>query len=145
MHRMWTGRAVAGLAAGLVAGSVGATSAVAQYPGETVVYETVAPGTRTVTLGEAYRVKARPNKTVIRRRPAAYVTTTPPVVRETRYIQPAPVVERQVVQPAPVLESRYVQPPPVLERRWVQPPPVVETRMYQPEPISQTRYLVPNY
>ena len=143
MQRFKMGWSVVGFAAALVAGPLGSAESRAQAPGETVVYETVAPGTRTVTLGDSYIVKNKPFKTVIRRRPTAYVSTTPPVVRETRYIQPAPIVERQVVQPAPVLESRYVQPAPVLEQRWVQPPPVVENRVYQPEPIRQTRYLAP--
>ena len=120
-----------------------AGEAQAQYPGESVVYETVAPATSTITYGNTYKVKNKLFKTVIKRRPTAFVTNTPPVVRETRYVQPAPIVERQYVQPAPILESRYVQPAPVLERRWVQPAPVVETRSYLPEPVIQTRYLVP--
>ncbi|WP_435016159.1 hypothetical protein TA3x_003721 [Tundrisphaera sp. TA3] len=142
MQRTWMGWSLLGamtVAAWSAAGGVSH----AQYPGETVVYETVAPGTRTVTLGESYLVKEKPRKTVIKRRPTAVVTRTPPVVRETRFVQPAPVVERRVVQPAPILESRYVQPAPVLERRWVQPAPVVETRTYMPEPVYQTRYLTP--
>ena len=142
MQRTWMGWSVLGTLA-LAAGIGGASEARAQYPGETVVYETVAPARRSVTLADSYVVRNKPNKTVIRRRPTAYVTTTPPVVRETRYVQPAPVVERQVYQPAPVLESRYVQPAPVLERRWVQPAPVVQMRTYQPEPVIQTRYLTP--
>jgi hypothetical protein len=95
----------------------------AQYPGESVVYETVAPGTRTVTYGERYVVKRKPFKTVIRERPVRYVTTTPPVVRETR-----------VIQPAPVVETRWVQPSPVIQRRWIQSEPVIQTRYLSPYP-----------
>lgn len=121
----------------------GASEARAQLPGETVVYETVAPATRTVTYGEAYRIRTKPRKTVIKQRPVAIVSATPPVVRETRYIQPAPIVERQVIQPAPIVESRWIQPAPVLERRVIQPAPVVQTQVIRAEPVYQTRYLVP--
>ncbi len=106
----------------------------AQMPGGSVVYETVSPGTRTVTYGENYIVKRKPFKTVIRERPVRYMTTTPPVVRETRYYQPAPVIQQQVVQPAPVVETRLVQPPPMIQRRVVQPDPVIQTRYLAPYP-----------
>jgi len=142
MQRMWMKWGALGAMA-VATWQVGAGEARAQLPGETVVYQTVAPATRTVTYGEAYRVRSRPRKTVIKERPVAYVTTTPPVVRETRFVQPAPIVERQVVQPAPIVESHWVQPAPVLERRVIQPAPVVQTRVLQPEPVYQTRYLVP--
>ena len=125
-----------GLAAGAAIASLGlgfgAGEARAQLPGETVVYETVAPASSTVTYGEQMRVRYRRHKTVIRERPVAVVTRTPAVVRETRYVQPAPVVESRYVQPAPIIESRYVQPAPVLERRLVQPAPVVQSRYYSP-------------
>ena len=121
----------------------GQSETLAQYPaaGEVVTYETVAPGQRTVTYGERVKVRYRPNKTVIRERPTRYVTTTPPVVRETRTIRPAPIAEQVVVQPQPVVEQRWVQPAPVLESRVVQPAPVVQTRLIPQEPVVQTRYL----
>ncbi len=125
----------------LIATGGGAGEARAQYPGTGVVYETVAPAQNTVTYGEQTRVRYKRNKTVIRERPVAYVTRTPAVVRETRYVQQAPVVESRLVQPAPVLESRYVQPAPVLESRYVQPAPVVERVFVQPDPVVQTRYI----
>ncbi len=111
MNRMLLGMGVLALSA-LGAPGLGVSEAVAQVPGESVVYETVAPGTRTVNYGE--RVKVRRGlfgKTVIKERPVRYVTTTPPVVRETRVIRPAPIIEQQVVQPAPVIESRGGQAP----------------------------------
>ena len=110
----------------------------AQVPGGTAVYETVSPGYNTVTYGERVRVRRGPFKTVIKERPVAYVTRTPPVVRETRYVQPAPVVENVVVQPAPIYESVYVQPAPVLERRLIQPAPVIQSRVIQSDPVVQT-------
>ena len=93
--------------------------AVAQYPVGGVVYETVAPASNTVTYGEQTRVRYKRNKTVIRERPVAYVTRTPAIVRETRYVQPAPVVESRIVQPAPVVESYLVQPEPVVQTRYI--------------------------
>jgi hypothetical protein len=120
-----------------------AGQAEAQIPGGTVVYETVSPGYNTVTYGERVSVRRGPFRTVIKERPVAYVTRRPPVVRETRLIQAAPVVENVVVQPAPVYESVYVQPAPILERRLVQPAPVIQTRVIQRDPVVQTRYLVP--
>ena len=122
---------------------LGAVEARAQVPGQSIIYETVSPGTRTVTYGENYVVRRKPFKTVIRERPVRYVTTTPPVVRETRVIRPAPVIEQQVFQPAPVLESRFVQPAPVVETRLVQPAPVVQRRVIQADPVIRTRYLAP--
>ncbi len=127
MKRAWLGLGLVGLAT-VAAFGIGANEARAQAPGESVVYETVAPGYDTVTYGERYKVRYRPRRTVIKERPYAYVTRTPAVVRETRYIQPAPVVESYVVQPPPVVESRVVQPPPIVERRVIQPAPTVETR-----------------
>ena len=115
----------------------------AQVPGESMVYETVSPGYNTVTYGERVKVRRGPFKTVIKERPVAYVTRTPPVVRETRLVQPAPVVENVVVQPPPVVESVFVQPAPILERRLVQPAPVIQSRVIQRDPVVQTRYLVP--
>ena len=120
-----------------------AGQAEAQVPGGTVVYETVSPGFNTVTYGERVQVRRGLFKTVIKERPVAYVTRTPPVVRETRFVQAAPVVQNVVVEPAPVLESVYVQPAPILERRFVQPAPVIQTRVIQRDPVVQTRYLVP--
>ena len=128
MKRMLLGFGLLGLS------TVMGGEAKAQMPGGSVVYETVSPGTRTVTYGERYVVRRGPFKTVIRERPTRYVTTTPPVVRETRYYQPAPVIQRQVVQPPPVVETRLVQPPPMVQRRVV-----------QPDPVIQTRYLAPSY
>jgi hypothetical protein len=134
-----------GIAAASAAGAfdLGAGRAEAQVPGGTVVYETVAPGYNTVTYGQRVRVRQGLFRTVIKERPVAYVTRTPPVVRETRLVQAAPVVENVVVQPAPVVENVYVQPAPVLERRLVQPAPVIQTRVIQRDPVVQTRYLVP--
>jgi len=109
------------LGLGLLA--LASSEARAQFPGETVVYETVAPGTRTVTYGERTVVKQRLFKTVIRQRPTRYVTVTPPVVRETRYVVPAPVIQQEVVQPAPVVETRLVQPAPVIQTRYLTPYP----------------------
>ena len=126
MKRMLLGLGVLGLSAALTG------EARAQMPGGSVVYETVSPGTRTVTYGERYVVRQRPFKTVIRERPVRYVTSTPPVVRETRYYQPAPVIQQQVVQPPPVVETRLVQPPPVYQQRVIQPDPVVQTRYLAP-------------
>ena len=121
----------------------GASRVEAQVPGETRVYETVSPGTRNVTYGERYFVRQGPFKTVIRERPYRYVTTTPPVVRETRVVRPAPVIQQEVVQPPPVLETRVVQPPPIVERRYVQPSPVIQRRVIQSDPVVQTRYYAP--
>ena len=106
----------------------------AQGPGGSVVYETVAPGSRSVTYGERYVVRQKPFKTVIRERPTRFVTVTPPVVRETRFYRPAPIVERELVQPPPFVETRVVQPPPVYRQRVVQPDPVVQTRYLSPYP-----------
>ncbi len=117
MKRMLLGFGVLGLL-----GTMG-VDAKAQYPGSSVVYETVAPGTRTVTYGERYVVKRKPFKTVIRERPTRIVTTTPPVVRETRYYQPAPVIQQEVVQPPPVVETRLIQPNPVVRTRYLSPYP----------------------
>jgi hypothetical protein len=128
MKRMLLGLGFLGLSAAL------GGEARAQYPGGSVVYETVAPGTRTVTYGERYVVKQRPFKTVIRERPTRYVTVTPPVVRETRLIRTAPVIQQQLVQPPPVVETRLIQPPPVYQRRVVQPDPVIQTRYLSPYP-----------
>ncbi len=126
-------------------GALSRGQAQAQYPvgapSEVVRYDTVTPGSRTITYGEQVRVRYRPNKTVIRQRPTRYVTTTPPVVQETRIIRPAPLTEQVVVQPEPVVEERWVQPAPVLERRTVQPAPVVRTRIIPQDPVVQTRYL----
>ena len=117
MKRMLLGFGVLGLmmASGL--------EARAQFPGPQVVYETVSPGTRTVTYGELYVVKFRPFMTVIRERPTRFVTTTPPVVRETRYYQPAPVIQQTVVQPPPVVETRLIQPSPAIQTRYLAPYP----------------------
>jgi hypothetical protein len=95
----------------------------AQWPGASVVYETVSPGTRTVTYGERYVVKQKLFKTVIRQRPTRYVTVTPPVVRETRYVLPPPVIQQEVIQPAPVVETRLLQPAPVIQTRYLAPYP----------------------
>lgn len=139
-------RALGGLLVGLGFWVVSSPSkTLAQYPvgapGEVVTYETVAPGQKTVTYGERVKVRYRPNKTVIRERPTRYVTTTPPVVRETRVVRPAPLAEQIVVQPQPVVEERWVQPAPVLERRVIQPAPVVQTRLIPQDPVVRTRYL----
>jgi hypothetical protein len=128
MKRMLLGLSVLGLSAAVTG------EARAQMPVGSVAYETVSPGTRTVTYGERYVVRQRPFKTVIRERPVRYVTTTPPVVRETRYYQPAPVIQQQVVQPPPVVETRLIQPPPVYQRRVIQADPVVQTRYLAPYP-----------
>ncbi len=130
MKRMLLGLGVLGLSTAL------ANEARAQLsvPGQSVVYETVSPGARTVTYGDGYVVKRKLFKTVIRERPVRYVTTTPPVVRETRYYQPAPVIQQQVIQPAPVVETRLIQPPPVYQQRVVQPDPVIQTRYLRTYP-----------
>ncbi len=133
MKRMLMGLGIAALSAVGFA-DLGASRALAQYPGETVVYETVAPATRSVTYGERYVVRQKLFKTVIRERPVRYVTTTPPVVRETRMIQSAPVVQQTIVDVPPVVETRLVQPAPVIQRR-----------VYAPEPVIQTRYYYSNY
>ena len=126
MHRSLMGFPI--MAAGVLGIlSLGADRAEAQYPGG-VVYETVAPATNSVIYGERTRVRYNRNKTVIRERPVAYVTQTPAVVRETRYVQSAPVVESRLFQPAPVVESRLFQPAPVVESRLIQPGPVIQTR-----------------
>lgn len=114
------------LGLGLVASSLlvaRESEAQAYLPGESVAYETVSPGSRTVTYGERYVVRRKPFKTVIRERPTRYVTTTPPVVRETRVIQPAPVLERRVIQPAPVIETRVIRSSPVIQTRYLAPYP----------------------
>ncbi|WP_435008109.1 hypothetical protein P12x_005384 [Tundrisphaera lichenicola] len=136
MRRWLLGFGIAALAIG------GANRAEAQIPG-TTVYETVSPGYKTVTYGEQTKVRRGLFKTVIKQKPVAYVTRTPPVVRETRYVQAAPVVENVVVQPAPIAEDVLVQPSPVYERRYIQPAPIIQNRVYQPEPVIQTRYLIP--
>lgn len=128
MKRMLLGLGILGLS------TAPAGEARAQMPGQSVVYETVSPGTRTVTYGERYVVKQKLFKTVIRERPTRYVTYTPPVVRETRYYQPAPVVEQTVVQPAPVVETRMVQPPAMIQRRVITTDPVIQTRYLAPYP-----------
>ena len=124
---------------------LGQSNVQAQYPvgvpTESVNYETVTPGYKTVTYGEQVKVRTRPRKTVIRERPTRYVTTTPPVVRETRVVRPAPVAEQIEIQPQPVVQERWVQPAPVLERRVIQPAPVVQTRFIPQDPVVQTRYL----
>jgi hypothetical protein len=117
MKRMLLGFGFLGLSMALAGESK------AQMPGQSVVYETVSPGTRTVTYGERYVVKHKPFKTVIRQRPTRFVTTTPPVVRETRYFQPAPVIQQQVIQPAPVVETRLIQPNAVIQTRYLAPYP----------------------
>ncbi len=142
MKRMLLGFGIAALAIGGL--DRGADIARAQYPGQSTVYETVSPGYNTVNYGERYRVRRGLFRTVIKQRPYAYINRTPPVVRETRLLQPAPLVENVVVQPAPVVENYVVQPPPILESRLVQPAPVVQNRVYQPEPVVQTRYYSPN-
>lgn len=142
MRRMLLGLGVAAISA-IGAFDRAAGQAEAQVPVESTVYETVSPGYSTVTYGERVRIRRGPFKTVIKERPVAYVNRTPPVVRETRVIRPAPVVENVVVQPAPVYESVYVQPAPILERRLVQPAPVIQSRVIQRDPVVQTRYLVP--
>ena len=101
----------------------GAPPAQAQFPGETVVYQTVAPGPPVVTYGETYKVRYRPRKVVVRERPFAYVAPSAPVVRETRVIRPAPIVEQRIVQPAPVVESRVIQSSPVIQTRYYAPYP----------------------
>ena len=113
---------------------LGVGSARAQVPGESVVYETVAPASRTVTYGERTKVKYRGRKTIIKEKPVAYISRTPAVVRETRYLQPAPVVENVLVQPAPILESRLVQPAPIVESRYITQDPVIRTRYLAPFP-----------
>ena len=133
MRRTFLGLGIAGLAA-VGALDLGTAEARAQVPGQSVIYETVSPGSRTVTYGERYVVRRKPFKTVIRERPVRYVTATPPVVRETRVIQPAPVIQQQVVQPAPVVETRLVRPAPVIQQRVIQSEPVIQTRYYSPYP-----------
>jgi hypothetical protein len=142
MKRTLLGAGIAALAAVGVL-DLGATPVRAQVPAGSVVYETVAPGTRSVTYGEQVRVRRGLFKTVIRERPVRYVTTTPPVVRETRVIRPAPVIQQQVVQPAPIIEQRVVQPAPIVESRYIQPAPVIQRQVIQGEPVIQTRYLSP--
>ena len=122
MKRTLIGLGLAGsMALGLL--DLGAGVARAQVPGETVVYETVAPASRTVTYGERTKVKYRGRKTVIKERPVAYITRTPAVVGETRYIQPAPVVESRLIQQAPVVETRVISPDPVVRTRYLAPYP----------------------
>jgi hypothetical protein len=95
----------------------------AQMPAGTVVYQTVVPGPPVVTYGERYKVRYRPRRIVVKERPFAYVVPTAPVVRETRFVQPAPIVEQRFVQPAPIIESRVVQPAPVIQTRYYGPYP----------------------
>jgi hypothetical protein len=133
MRRMLMGLGIAAFAA-IGAVDRGATEARAQVPGESVVYETVSPGMRSVTYGQRTVVRQKLFKAVIRERPVRYVTTTPPIVRETRYVQAAPVVQQTVVEVPPVAETRYVQ-----------PPTVIQQRVYAPEPVYQTRYYYSRY
>jgi hypothetical protein len=130
MKRMLMGLGIAALALVVPGGS----DARAQVPGETVVYETVSPGSRTVTYGERIKVRQGLFRTVIKERPVRYVTTTPPVVRETRMIQSAPVVQQTVVEV-----------PPVVETRMIQSSPIIQSRVYAPEPVIQTRYYYSPY
>jgi hypothetical protein len=133
MKRMLMGLGIAALATvGVV--DLGAAEARAQVPGESVVYETVSPGMRSVTYGQQTVVRRGLFRTVIKERPVRYVTSTPPVVTATRYIQPAPVIQQMIVQPPPVVETRYVQ-----------PPTVIQQRVYSPEPVTQTRYYYSRY
>ena len=143
MKRMLLGIGVVALS---VAGApgLGGSEARAQFPGESVVYETVAPGTRTVTYGEQVTVRRGLfGRTVIRERPVRYVTATPPVIQATRVITPAPVIQQQVVQPAPVIESQLIQPSPIIQTRFVQPAPVVQRVVVPSYPVIQTRYYAP--
>jgi hypothetical protein len=134
MKRMLLGMGVLALSA-IGAPGLGVSEAVAQVPGESVVYETVAPGTRTINYGERVTVRRGLfGRTVIKERPVRYVTTTPPVVRETRVIRPAPIIEQQVVQPAPVIQTRMIQSAPVVQRVVVPANPVIQTRYYGPYP-----------
>jgi hypothetical protein len=142
MKRMLLGMGVVALSV-VGAPGLGGSEARAQVPGESVVYETVAPGQRTVTYGEQVKVRRGLFKTVVKERPVRYVTTTPPVVRATRVITPAPVIQQQVVQPAPVIESRVIQPAPVIQTRLVQPAPVVQSVVIPSNPVIQTRYYAP--
>ena len=134
MKRMLLGVGIAALSA-VGALDLGTSRVQAQVPGETVVYDTVSPGTRTVTYGQRYVVRQKLFKTVIKERPVRYVTTTPPVVRETRVIQSAPVIQQQIIQPPPVVETRYVQPPSVIQQRVIRYDPVIQTRYYSPFPF----------
>jgi len=142
MKRMLMGLGLSALSAVGVL-DLGASSARAQVPGESVVYETVSPGMRSVTYGERVKVRRGLFKTVIKERPVRYVTTTPPVVRETRVIQPAPVIQQQVIQPAPVIEQQVIQPEPIIQTRYVQPAPVIRSRVITTNPVVQTRYYMP--
>ncbi len=101
----------------------GTTPVRAQIPGQEMVYQTVVPGPPVVTYGERYKVRYRPRRTVIKERPVAYIAPSAPIVRETRVVQPAPVVERRIVQPAPIVESRIIQPAPVIQTRYYGPYP----------------------
>ena len=139
-------RAVAGLVFGFGMGLVvGAAPAQAQVivgqPTESVSYDVVQPGYKTVTYGEKIKTRRFFNKTVTVEKPRRFVSVTPPVVQETRVVRPAPVTQQVVVQPEPVVQERWIQPAPVLERRVVQPPPVVQTRVIQQDPVVQTRYV----
>ena len=111
---------------------LGASEARAQYPGGSVVYETVSPGSKSVTFGEKVKVRHRFGKTITKEKPVRYVTKTAPVVRATRVIQPAPIIQQQVIQPPAVIEERVVQPPPVIEQQVIQPAPVIQTRYFSP-------------
>jgi hypothetical protein len=101
----------------------GASPAGAQIAGREIVYETVVPGPPVVTYGERYKVRYRPRRIVVRERPVAYIAPSAPIVTETRFVQPAPIVERRIVQPAPIVESRIIQPAPVFETRYYGPYP----------------------
>ena len=141
MNRLLSSLAIVAVATGFT--DFGTRPARAQYPGETMVYQTAVPGPPVVTYGEAYKVRYRPRKVVVRERPFAYVAPAPPIVRETRVVRPAPIVEQRVVQPAPIVERRIVQPAPVVESRVIQPAPIVESRVIQSSPVIQTRYYAP--
>ena len=141
MKRMLMGLGLVALT-GLGSLDLSSSTACAQTPGETVVYETVSPGTRTVTYGERVRVRQGLFKTVVKERPVRYVTTTPPVVTATRVVQPAPVVQQTttIVEPATsAVQQTVIQTPPVVETRVVRPMPVIR-RVFAPEPVIQTRY-----
>ncbi len=101
----------------------GAGESRAQLPGQEVVYESVVPGPSVITYGERYKVRYRPRRIVMKERPVAYVTPSAPIVTETRFVRPAPIIERRIVQPAPIVESRVIQPAPVFETRYYGPYP----------------------
>lgn len=132
MNRLLSGLAIAAVVAGFT--DFGTREARAQFPGETVVYQTAVPGPPVISYGEAYKVRYRPRKVVMKERPFAYVAPSAPIVRQTRVIRPAPVVESRVIQPAPIVEQRIVQPAPVIESRVIPSSPVIQTRYYAPYP-----------